>query len=104
MHACKSLLCLTSCFDLVGAISEWQGAHFQETAKKEFKAPQWSQTGTCLHADKDSDDDQTSSVVRQSLGGAQDILPSFRVCMQELTGLRITDVHGLQAAASGNAP
>jgi len=93
---------LTSCLDLAGAISEWQGAHFQETAKKEFKAPQWSQTGICLYADKESDGDQTSSVIRQSLRGAQGTLPSFHVFMQELTGLRITDVHGLEAAASGN--
>jgi len=49
-----------------------------------------------------SDGDQTSSVIRQSLRGAQSTLPSFHIFMQELTGLRITDVHGLEAATSGN--
>ncbi len=53
-------------------------------------------------SDRGNDGDQTSSVIRASLRGAQGTLPSFHVFVQELTGLRITDVHGLEAAASGN--
>jgi hypothetical protein len=41
-------------------------------------------------------------VIRPAKHGAQGTLPSFHVFMQELTGLRITDVHGLEAATSGN--